>query len=111
MARQFRADPDGYHGRSKAGQEFFHGPQAPEESDAPEWLYALAETVAGNMTTFSGPGPAGLPLAARPGRPLPGQDSHLLERQTFCGARGPPREKAIPSISTNSSGRQTSAMA
>jgi hypothetical protein len=59
MARQFRADPDGFHGCSKAGQEFFHGPQEPEESDAPEWLYALVETVAGNMTTFSGPGPLG----------------------------------------------------
>ena len=60
MARQFRADPDGFHERSKAGQEFFHGPREPEKSDdAPEWVYALAETVAGCMETLSGPGPLG----------------------------------------------------
>ena len=50
MARQFRADPEEFHRRSKAGQEFFHGPEEPEESDAPEWMYALADTVAGSMT-------------------------------------------------------------
>jgi hypothetical protein len=59
MVRQFRADPDGFHGRNKAGQEFFHGSQEPEDSDAPEWVYALAETVAGSMTSLSGPGPLG----------------------------------------------------
>lgn len=28
-------------------------------------------------------------IVTRPGRPLPGQDSHLLEQRTFHGARGP----------------------
>ena len=59
MARQFRADPDEFQRRSKAGQEIFHGPPQPDESDAPEWLYALVEAVAGSMTSNSGPGPLG----------------------------------------------------
>ena len=59
MAQQFRADPEGFHRRSKVGQEFFHGPQEPEDSDAPEWVYALAEAVAGNMTADGAPGPLG----------------------------------------------------
>ena len=31
MARQFRADPEGFQRQSKAGQAFFRGPQEPEE--------------------------------------------------------------------------------
>ena len=38
MARQFRADPDGFHGRSKAGQGFFYGTKEPEDYGAPGWL-------------------------------------------------------------------------
>ncbi len=32
---------------------------------------------------------AGTEIAAMPGRPLPGQDFHLLEQRTFHGTRGP----------------------
>ncbi len=59
MARLFRDDPDGFGERSEAGRPFFCGPGEPEESDAPEWLYTLAETVASSMTALSGPGPLG----------------------------------------------------
>lgn len=59
MARQFRTDPDGFQKRSEAGGEFFHGPQAPDESDVPAWLYALAEAVAACMTADSPMGPLG----------------------------------------------------
>jgi len=34
-------------------------------------------------------GQAGTGKAARPGRPLPGQDFHLLEQRTFHSTRGP----------------------
>ena len=50
MAELFQADPDEFQRRSKVGQEFFHGPQGPEDADAPEWMYTLAEAVAGSMT-------------------------------------------------------------
>ena len=33
-------------------------------------------------------------IATRPGRPLPGQDLHLLEQRTFHGARGPPHQES-----------------
>ena len=59
MARQYRSDPDGFRRRSEAGRAFFHGPGKADDSDAPEWVYELAEVVAGNMTSISGPGPLG----------------------------------------------------
>ncbi len=59
IAQQYRAHPEGFQRRSEAGRVFFHGPKKPEDSDAPEWVYELAEAVAGNMTSMSGPGPLG----------------------------------------------------
>ena len=59
MAQQFRSDPDGFEARSKAGQTFFHGPQEPEDSDAPDWAYSLVEAVAANMEATGAPGPLG----------------------------------------------------
>ena len=59
MAQQFRADPDEFQRRSKAGQESFYGPPQPDESDAPEWVYTLVEAVAGSMTGNSDSGPLG----------------------------------------------------
>jgi hypothetical protein len=59
IARQYRTDPKGFHRQSEAGRVFFHGPGEPEDSDVPAWVHELAETVAGNMTSMSGPGPIG----------------------------------------------------
>ena len=35
------------------------------------------------------------PTGTRPGQPLPGQDFHLLEQQTFHGAPGPGQQSPI----------------
>jgi len=59
MVRQLRADPEGFQRQSKAGQAFFHGPQEPEDTDAPDWVYGLVEAVAARMEALSGPGPLG----------------------------------------------------
>ena len=34
-------------------------------------------------------------IATRPGRPLPGQDFHLLEQRTFHGTRGPLQQRSL----------------
>ncbi len=57
MARLFLADPEGFESRSKLGQAFFHGPQEPDDFDAPDWVYDLLEIVAGSMESLSGPNP------------------------------------------------------
>jgi len=68
MAQQYRSDPEGFHRRSEAGRTFFHGPEEPDDADAPGWVYGLAETVAGNMTSISGPAPIGFLYSQEGGR-------------------------------------------
>jgi hypothetical protein len=60
MARLLRKDCEEFDRQSEAGRRFFHGSPESEAGDAPEWLYALAESVTEHITFDSAAGALGI---------------------------------------------------
>ena len=59
MARLFRKNREEFDRQSEIGRQFFHGSPESGPGDAPEWLDALAESVAGHITADNAAGPLG----------------------------------------------------